>query len=198
MYSRTGDGFPSCQAGVFLEPESRVRGGGPKPKTAAEKLAQFWSQVKRAGMDACWDWQGCAYHNGYGQVYLGKRSGKQINDSAHNVMWRLLHGDIPKGLVIRHRCDRPICVNPRHLLIGTQADNIEDARIQGKYNKPKPSLQRIKGADRERVIREVTTGPRGTTDRLAEEFGVTRQCIRKIVREAGLHFDGRRRSRKVA
>jgi hypothetical protein len=186
MYSPTQDGLSSCQGEVFLEPEKLERGGGPPPKTAAEKLAFFWSRVKKGGPDECWDWQGSTA-NHYGQVYLGKRNGKQVNDSAHNVMWRLHHGDIPAGLVIRHRCDRTICLNPRHLLIGTQADNVEDARIQGKYKRPRPNGQKIRGEARRQVIAEALNGKRGTMARLARQHGVSVMAIYNIVKREATH-----------
>lgn len=37
-----------------------------------------------------------------------------------------------KGFVIRHTCDNPRCINPKHLLIGTQADNIRDMDTRGR------------------------------------------------------------------
>lgn len=117
---------------VFTEPEVRRRGGGPRPLSAAEKITKFWGKINKT--DGCWLWTGGVTPDGYGLVCLGRRpDGRQLNDYAHRAAYRLSVGPIPDGLVIRHACDTPRCCNPDHLLLGTQAENIEDARKQGKY-----------------------------------------------------------------
>ena len=69
--------------------------------------------------------------NGYGRVYLKKqRRGPSL---AHRVSWEIHRGPIPIGLIVRHICDNPSCVNPDHLKLGTHKDNLEDCRGRGRF-----------------------------------------------------------------
>ena len=58
----------------------------------------------------------------------------------HRAVYAMVHGAIPKGLVVRHTCDNTLCVNPKHLIIGTQLDNIRDRVERG--GKPIPRVIR--------------------------------------------------------
>ncbi|HZW82068.1 MAG TPA: HNH endonuclease signature motif containing protein [Candidatus Deferrimicrobium sp.] len=69
---------------------------------------------------------------GYSMVY---RNGKPI--SLHRVLYAEKYGPIPEGMVIRHKCDNPFCINVDHLEIGTQRDNMHDAISRGRINHPR-------------------------------------------------------------
>lgn len=75
-------------------------------------------------MSGCWLWTGNLTH---GYAALGK---KRI----HRLMWEREHGPIPQGLYVCHKCDVPLCVNPSHLFLGTQKDNIQDMIQKGRAN----------------------------------------------------------------
>lgn len=99
--------------------------GGPLPKPRAtpsmtldEKLRHHGWTVANTG---CWEFDGRRNIDGYGAMkHFGRYEG------AHRWAYRAWVGPIPKGQVVRHSCDNPPCVNPKHLLIGTQRDNIAD------------------------------------------------------------------------
>jgi len=59
--------------------------------------------------------------------------GKQ--ERVHRVIWRECFGEIPPGLCVLHRCDNPACVNPYHLFLGTNYDNIMDRNSKGRQAK---------------------------------------------------------------
>lgn len=74
----------------------------------------------------CWEWTSHK-RNGYGLFYVESKS-----KSAHRVSYELFKGQIPKGFVVRHKCDNPGCVNPAHLLVGTMKDNAMDRESRGR------------------------------------------------------------------
>lgn len=104
---------------------------GPEPDKY--DIARFFSKVNvRPSMEDCWEWTGTAGrgHIGYGSFSVGS-----VSFSAHRFSYEYFHGRIPEGLVIRHRCDNPGCVNPWHLETGTHQDNVLDRIIRGRSSK---------------------------------------------------------------
>ncbi len=91
-------------------------------------LEHFLKYVNRQ-LDGCWLWIGTIKNSlGYGSFHYNKNS-----FSAHKMSWTLYNGEIPKGLVVRHQCDTPRCVNPKHLLLGTQKQNMQDMVKRGRH-----------------------------------------------------------------
>lgn len=73
-------------------------------------------------MDQCREWSGSRDHRGgYGQLY---REGRTLK--AHRVTYEECIGPIPAGMCVLHKCDNPPCVNPSHLFLGTNEDNVRD------------------------------------------------------------------------
>jgi len=98
----------------------------------------FWERVSAGADDACWDWIGGKKPPGYGTLLIGGRGGKLY--LAHRVSYTLAFGSIPKGegfhgTVVRHSCDNVSCVNPKHLFLGTQADNVKDSLVRNRYSR---------------------------------------------------------------
>jgi len=90
---------------------------------------RFWSKVDQSGgPDACWPWTGSMNGHGRGSFYFHGRL-----RHATQVAWFLTHGALPPPKTgVLHRCDRPRCVNPAHLFLGSQLDNIRDMDAKGR------------------------------------------------------------------
>lgn len=88
-------------------------------KTLEER---FWSKVAKA--DGCWLWTDKIDWTGYGKIRIGGRAGRP--HQAHRVSYELNVGDIPDGLHIDHVCHNKACVNPDHLRLTTNKQNVEN------------------------------------------------------------------------
>jgi len=75
----------------------------------------------------CSVWLGTVNPQGYGRLSVRGRLW-----AAHRLSWHLHRGDIPPGVFVLHRCDNPGCVNPEHLWLGTQQDNVDDMVAKGR------------------------------------------------------------------
>ena len=98
------------------------------------KINQFLRRVNAIGErsgDGCWEWDGPKHNNGYGQVYVELEKWY-----AHRRVFSLLHGPIPKGTEVCHRCDNRICINPDHLFGGTHLENVRDCVAKGRHRNP--------------------------------------------------------------
>jgi hypothetical protein len=95
----------------------------------ATVLGNFWKKVQRT--DGCWLWTASTCSSGYGTFGAGERT-----YAAHRLSYQMHFGEIPKGRVVMHTCDVPACVNPAHLRIGSQAENVRDSASKGRHQNP--------------------------------------------------------------
>lgn len=122
----------------------------------------------------CIIWQGYVQSGGYGQTYC---KGKRI--LAHRKAYIEAYGPIPPGMLVCHKCDTPLCVNPKHLFLGTHKDNSQDALKKGRINLK--SLLEASRKPRKRFLTdEQCSDIRASKEplkTLSERFGVTMSCI---------------------
>lgn len=133
----------------------------------------FWDKCHKS--EGCWEWAGSRNRDGYGWFcFNGKTQG------THRLAWQLTHGSIPKGMSVLHKCDNPPCVNPDHLFIGTQGDNIRDA-----FSKNKMPIGSERSASKlaERQVRLIKDDLKDAAvnySELGRRFGVSTSVIYDI------------------
>lgn len=116
---------------------------------------RFWEKVEIGEIDECWEWQANKLPKGYGTF---KDEMLKIN-LAHRMAYFLKNGDFDRNLVICHSCDNPPCVNPNHLFLGTQKDNLEDSVQKGRFPKgEKHHNSLISDEKKEYILKMISEG----------------------------------------
>lgn len=87
----------------------------------------------------CWIWKCAKHKQGYGNIRFNEKT-----CLAHRVSWIIFKGEIPEGIKVCHYCDEPSCVNPAHLFLGTQFDNVTDCINKGRFTRNIPKTRRNK------------------------------------------------------
>lgn len=138
----------------------------------------FWARAEPDLNTGCWLWTGAATKDdGYGQF------GKPVV-LAHRYAWVLAYGPIPEGdghhgTCVLHRCDTPRCINPAHLFLGTQGENVEDMVSKGRCRRAPGEANRHAVLTREDVLAIRASGlPQAE---LAAIYGVQPPAISRIL-----------------
>ncbi len=134
------------------------------------KLIAFLEEAVAADTDLCIEWPFSIAQNGYGKAKLNGING------AHRISYLIANGDFDRSMYVLHRCDNRKCVNPKHLFLGTQADNMKDMSIKGRLVLPNNAGERHAKArlTNESVLemRSLHTDRRLSIAKIARDFGV--------------------------
>lgn len=136
---------------------------------------RFMKRVSPEPNSGCWLWFGSGTNDGYGQIGIDGR-----NHLAHRISFELHYGKISPDTKVLHSCDLPCCVNPEHLFLGTQADNMADmvkkkrhARLRGEAH------GRAKLTDDD--VRTIRRFSGRTHAAIAADFGVSDVLVSQIL-----------------
>lgn len=148
---------------------------------------RFWRKAKTGDPKDCWPWTGLQFNDGdgYGQVKLCV--GSQVNHirhryRAHRVAYFLTTGDLPDDQCVCHSCDNPICVNPKHLFLGTQLQNVHDRTSKRRDAKGEGHGMHKLTLGEVQEIRHLRATQRISYRALGERFGVSTTQAGFIVR----------------
>lgn len=148
----------------------------------ADDFARFLANISVGEPAACWPWLGATVIGcGYGRFSLD-----ELSVRAHRHIYILIHGPIANNLVVRHKCDNPVCVNPRHLTLGTPKQNTADKYERGRAadrRGTKHPLARLSEAQVQAIRRAVSLGQKHHA--VAQAYGISRQHVGRITRGEG-------------
>lgn len=159
----------------------------------SETLERFWSKVdKTSSYTGCWIWTASKLTGGYGAF---KFDGSMVR--AHRFSWEIENGNVPEDLQVLHNCpggDNPSCVNPDHLWLGTQEDNVHDMDIKCRRGDNSPinpacgernGNSKLTKEDVEIIIHLFDNKDRFelTQQEIADLFGVSQKQISRLIHQ---------------
>ena len=134
------------------------------------------SMVNVDNTTGCWNWQGKLNHNGYARIANGNGSYLM-----HRIAYEVFVGPIAKGFAACHKCDNPSCVNPEHIFLGTQEDNMKDMAGKGRASKGE---EHYGSKLTTQAVIEIRARA-GRAVEIAKEYGVSRRLISKVKQRMG-------------
>lgn len=138
--------------------------------TSAVRVTEFWTNVQRGTDEMCWPWTGYE-EDGYGRFFW---EGRMVG--AHELALTFTTGEVrAEGLDTCHRCNNPICCNPKHLRFDTRKSNVEDMLTSDRARRG-----RFTDVEIITMRKRYSAGARQTD--LARDYGVTNGLVSQIVR----------------
>ena len=162
-------------------------------RTSGQSLyGRIEKNISHEPMSGCWLWIGSSDDKGYARIGATLQDGGRIVIRVHRFMYVKKHGPLEFGQVVRHKCDVRCCVNPDHLIVGTQLDNIRDMIQRGRQRAGKGERHALSVLTEERVqaIRSLAEQCNFSFMKLARIFEVDPATIRRVVdRESWQHVE---------
>lgn len=164
------------------------------PSLQSEIVKRRFDSKYRKLDNGCWEWTACIGNTGYGEIRINWK-----RYYAHRASWLIHNGEIPEGsdyhgMCVLHKCDNRKCVNPDHLFLGTNVENIADSMAKNRRkgiprNRKAPYTQqeienrrRVKSFERQAIRDLYRNGI--TKTQLTKKYGVSYGTIKIILEEA--------------
>lgn len=143
----------------------------------ADKIwKRFWPKVNVRLPEDCWEWQ-ANLGRGYGMFWFSK-----IPMMAHRLSWMMLRGPIPEGMNVLHKCDNRKCVNPNHLFLGTQSDNVQDMYSKGRQGDSRNGNDKKFSAEDSKDIHSLLDR-KYSLRYIASKYKTTHQTIQRALKD---------------
>ena len=141
----------------------------------------FWKHVDKLSKNECWNWKASTGTPGYGNLWNGSK-----NVTAHRVSWIINYGNIPNKMFVCHKCDNRRCVNPAHLFLGSQLDNMHDMINKNRAKKTpcygfKNNLTKISFSSITKIRKQYSAGNISQA-KVAKKFKVSQAHVCDIIR----------------
>ena len=137
-------------------------------------LQRFEEKFTPEALTGCWLWTAACQPSGYGHMVL---NGKVT--TAHRISYELYVSEIPDGMFVLHRCDVKLCVNPKHLFLGTQKENMLDMSAKGRADYKHRGPLGVNAKLSESQARAIIADNRSHT-KIAKDYGIAKSTVGAI------------------
>lgn len=173
IYIRTGSRHLTCSPKCYIESHIKIE----------------------EGENPCWTWIGKGHRTNFDMKNIQEAAFCGIHESVSRFSYMSFKGSIPQGMCVCHTCDRPICVNPAHLKLGTNQDNVDDKMFKGRLA-PHLGTKNPSAKLTDAAVLEIFKAT-GTMREIAEDYGVATGTIKDIKKgRTWWHLTGIKRGRK--
>lgn len=140
-------------------------------------IKRFEAKFVKGGEDDCWEWQGAG-----GKYGFMKLPGSRINEYSHRLSYMIYKAEFEGSDQVLHECDNPRCVNPRHLFLGSQKQNMQDMKMKDRHLNGEKNSKAKLTEDQVKEILGWLELKEFSQKTIAAEFGVGQMEISRISR----------------